>query len=49
MKRQGMRAACVAALVAAPAFLAGAEAVTLAGKGARLVLDGGGRGGVVSL
>ena len=38
-----------AALVAAPAFLAGAEAVTLAGKGARLVLDGGGRGGVVSL
>ncbi|HPO37693.1 MAG TPA: DUF6259 domain-containing protein [Kiritimatiellia bacterium] len=44
MKRQGMRTACVAALVAAPAFLAGAEAVTLTGKGAQIVLDGGGRG-----
>ncbi|NLG01292.1 MAG: hypothetical protein GX565_14235, partial [Lentisphaerae bacterium] len=48
MKRQWMRTACVAALVTAPAFLAGAEAVTLAGKGARLVLDGG-SGGVASL
>ena len=44
MKRQWMRTACVAALVTAPAFLAGAEAVTLAGKGAQIVLDGGGRG-----
>ena len=39
-----MRAVYVLALLAVPAFLAGAEAVTLTGKGAQIVLDGGGRG-----